>query len=217
MYLRTSLAAAAALAVASAASATVVSFDDLQLGTPNGTNQSKSYTDSGVTVNITTPDGSMNHIGSGQFAGLWIGENVSALGTYTFDFGPGNGATMFEFEFDAASAGGGSPPERLFDFTQVGGTPTVSVGGVADMTVNGAGSLATLELIATLDDGQATITITSPTPMTSISFTHEQNPSNNGLVIERLLMDVTAVPEPAGLAALAPLAIGLLARRRRPR
>ena len=47
-----------------------------------------------------------------------------------------------------------------------------------------------------MDNGKGILTVTSASPFTSLSFVHSQNPGQNGFVIERVTVDVDAVPVP---------------------
>ena len=195
------------------ASAVIIDFSDLELGTENGTATAKSYSKSGQTLNITTGDGIMGHIGSGQFAGVWFSQNVTSDGTYKFDFN-GAGATYFEFSVDAQSGNGGTPVEIMQDFALVGGSG-VTFTAVGNPAVNITGAtLSTLNIasIEGIDNGEWTVTISSLTPFTEVSFRHTQNPNQNGSVIQHVVADVL-VPAPGALALLG--LSGLVAARRR--
>jgi hypothetical protein len=209
------IAALAAALVSSRALAVFVTFDDVELGTPNGTSTAKSYTENGVTLNVTTADGTMDHIGAGQFAGLWFSKDITSSGTYNFDFGAGFVATHMRISVDAAS--GIFSPEETFDtFTVVGATPTYTETHNANMTSSGA-TLATLSIssISGTDNGEWELTLDSATPFSSVSFHHLQNTSNNGSVIQLVELDVIPIPEP-GVTTLG-LGIGLFSLlRRRP-
>lgn len=195
------------------ASAQLAVFPDSVLGTPNGTSQFKSYTDNGVTLNVSTADGDMSHIGgSGGFAGLWFSQNLVSDGTYVFDFN-GLGATSFTFAVDAISAVGDAAREVLSNFTVTGGTPSYVVTPINNMDIGGT-DLASLTLacVQGLDNGEFSMTITSPTPFTSVSFRHTQDLFQNGSVIE--YVEVNAVPAPASAGLLAVAGLAALRRRR---
>jgi hypothetical protein len=207
-------AALAAALVSSQALAVFVSFSDLELGTPNGTSTAKSYTENGVTMNVTTADGWMGHLSAGQFAGLYITSNAASSATYNFDFSPGFGATHLKISVDAAS-GRHLPVETFDTFTVVGASPTYSETHNANMTSSGS-TLATLSIscLPATDSGEWELTLNSATPFSSFSFHHSQNVNNNGSVIQLVELDVIPIPEP-GVATFA-LTVGLfpLLRRR---
>lgn len=201
---------ALAVAMVAGAASAAVTFTDLDLGTANGDSLAKSYSKNGVTLNVTTGNGSMTTIADGEFAGLWFSQDVIADGTYTLDFN-GVGTTSVEIAMDAMS-GVGDGRERLLDWATTGATPDISVSNTSNVDVSGS-DLASLVIACTqdTDNGKFTLTLTSALPFTSVSFRHLQNPFQNGTVIERVTVD--AVPAPASLALVG--LSGLAATRRR--
>ncbi len=201
------------LAVSGTALGQTIELMDLELGTANGTAVAKSWTEGSVTLNVTTGNGTMEHIGVGQYAGLWFSQNITADGTYSFDFN-GQGATYFEIGIDAISGTAGLPVESLTEWMVVGGTPIVDFVNVSGgLMVSGQPNVAALVFVQAVgaDNGILRMGISSPTPFTSVSFRHMQNPDQQGSVIEYLRADI--VPSPASAAVLG--LGGLMATRRR--
>ena len=160
----------------------------------------------GLTINTTTGDGDITSITGGQFAGLHIGVN-DANGTYTLNFS--SLITSILIEFDALSASGGGVVETIFNFFTENGAASINY-------TNQAGTLFDGSTISTsVNDGQGIIEFVGAA-FSSFSFTHNQDPSQNGFVIERIVVntgDSINVPEPAmPLLVLAGLAI-LVGRR----
>lgn len=186
---------------AGSAQAAVITFNDIDLAV------GLSATVGGLNLNTSTVGGALSTIGSGTFTGLYVGINA-ALGTYELAFS--EAIDSIEIEFDALSSVGFGDPETIFDFATSNGA--VSVSFLAQFGTNFDGTTIT----STTNDGQGIITF-SGTDFTSFFFTHAQNPSQNGFVIERIVVNTTgvaAVPLPAsGLLLLG--AMGLLAARRR--
>jgi hypothetical protein len=199
---------AASLLVASKATAVVVNYNDTLLG-----NGSFSWLQGGVTLDLTAAaGGTLFSIGSGQFAGAWIANNVSSTGVYTLTLS--QPVTFFELEFDALSSTGNPPPEVISNIA------TNPAGATLAYLDQGGTSFNGTTITSTANDGQGTITLTSATPFTTVSFMHTQNVSQNGFVIERVTINtdvVVGVPD-AG-SSLVALGMGLLTlaalRRRR--
>lgn len=204
------LACAVAGAITASASATIVSWTDVELGAGSGS-LSQSFSNAGFTLNasVTGGDGIFGNITSGTFTGLWLGMQTSSAGIYTFDMS-GVLINSFEFEFDAMSNSNGPQPEVLQAFGTSNATGTIVVIPQFGVVVTGSGLAGTV-ITSTANDGQAIVTISSTTPFTSISFLHTQDPNQNGFVIERVTVDVVPAPGAAALMGLA----GLVAVRRR--
>ncbi len=204
--------AAAAVMVMAGSAMAAVTFTDTDLGTTNGSTTSKSYTKDGVTINVTTVSGSLQHIPDGQYAGLWFSQSVISDAVYTIDFN-GVGTTMFEFAVDAMSGSTAGAVEMLSEFSVTGTVPSFAVSNTSNVNVSGV-DLASLAIscVGGTDDGMFTATFTSATPFTSISFRHTQGLTQNGSVIERITVD--AVPAPGSLALLGMTGLAALRRRR---
>lgn len=211
MFMRLILAVGA---IAGVASAQTIELFDFELGTSNGTSTSKSWNKNGVTLHATTANGIYAHIsGSGGFAGLWFSQGTIASAVYTISF-DGAGATYFEIGMDAASGTGGGAAEAMINWAAPGGTPVIGFINVSGgMTAQNTGSLATLAFVQTdgFDNGILRFAFSSNTPFTSVSFTHTQDPRQNGTVIEYIRADIIPTPASATLLGLA----GVFASRRR--
>jgi hypothetical protein len=194
----------ALLSAATSASAAVITFTDVQLGTGAGF----TYSQGGLTMTVSaSAGGALAKIGSGQFTGLHIPGfvNVSS-GLYTFSFSETIGSV--EVEFDALSSTGGTPPETI-------GTFGTNAGGFTLSYLDQAGTLFDGSTItAAVGDGQGIFTLTGPA-FSSFSFVHAQNPAQNGFVIERITVntDGAVVPEPSSMLLLGTAIAGLVARR----
>lgn len=196
------LALAAALTTAAGlANAASYTFNDIALSSGN------SYTQDGFTMNATASNGGvLGNIGYGQYAGLWLGQNISAFGSYQFSFS--QNISSIEVQFDALSSTGGTPVETISNFATSNGVALVGYTNL-DGTTFGANMVS-----SATDNGRGLISFSGPA-FAQFSFDHAQNPNQNGFVIERITV-ITAVPEPETYAMLL-AGIGLLgavARRR---
>ena len=196
------LALAAALTTAAGlANAASYTFNDIALSSGN------TYTQGGFTMNATTSNGGvLGHIGSGQYTGLWLGQSISAFGSYLFSFS--QNITSIEVQFDALSSTGGTPVETIGNFATSNGAALVGYTNL-DGTTFSANTVS-----SATNDGRGLISFSGPA-FAQFSFDHAQNPNQYGFVIERITV-TTAVPEPETYAMLL-AGIGLLgavARRR---
>jgi hypothetical protein len=192
----------------SSANAVVATYNDSLLG-----NGLFSWNSGGVNLSLAaTAGGTLSSIGgSGGFAGVHLGTSVSSTGLYTFTLS--QAVTSFEFEFDALSNTGGTPPEQITGFT-------TNIGPVNLAYLNQGGTTFAAGVItSTLDDGQGTVTLTSAVPFTSVTFLHTQNPNQNGFVIERVTIDTGAgaqgVPDHASTLGLMAGSLAVFASLRR--
>lgn len=196
-----SILAASILLFAGAASASLITYTDTDLGSGNP------VTVSGTTLTTSTVGGNIGFIpGSGGFAGLWLGGNNSS-GSYTLSFS--STISSIEIEFDALSSIGPLPVETLFGFATSNGA--VSISYVND----GGTSFDGTTITSLVNDGQGTISF-SGASFTSFSFNHNQG-QQSGFVIERVTINtdqVTAVPEPGSLSVLGLAAVAMFGLRR---
>jgi hypothetical protein len=148
------------------------SFNDATLA-----NGSFSWTESGFTLSaIASNGGFLSRFNTSPYVGLWISSDQSTSGVYTFQFS--QPVTSAEIEFDALSSTGGTPIETISNFTISSGIPTIGYLDQGGTSFNGQ------TVSTSVADGQGTITITSSSTFTSLSFLHSQNRSQNGFVIE---------------------------------
>ncbi len=200
----------AAMAAASV-QAEMIEWYDYELGLSGGSSTLQSWTKDGYTLNVSTIDGYLTNYQSGEFAGLWLAQKTSSDGTYIIDL-DGVAMNSLEFEFDAASNGGSGEPERFLDWEISIGGGFIAVSDIVGMDVAGS-TMDDLVLTSIVNDGMATVTITSDTgPFTWFAFRHTQDISQDGSVIERVLID--AVPTP-GVASLLLLGCVVINRQRR--
>jgi hypothetical protein len=178
---------------------TLITFTEANLASGNP------VTVGGITLTTTTIGGGIGFIPTGQFTGLWLGGSNEISGNYTFSLS--QPVTSIEIEFDALSATGAGAPETLSNFTTNLGPASIGYSNQFGTSFNGT-------TITALDnDGQGIITFSGPA-FSSFSFQHNQAATQNGFVIERLV--VNAVPEPGSLVlGLTAGAAGLFVRRRR--
>lgn len=198
------LAAGAATLVASAhAVAATVTFDDILLGSAT------TVMSGGVTLATTSPDGAVSTIGSGPFAGLYIGV-FDAAGVYTLAFS--EAIDSIEIEFDALTSTGGMPPETISGFATNNGPIAISYVNQVGTTFDGS------TITSTAKDGQGIISFMGAA-FTQFIFSHAQNPEQFGFVIERIVINTTAdgpvIPVPPAIALFFSGLIALTASRRR--
>ena len=194
----------AAALVSSAANATTVTYNDIVLGS------GLTVVTDGVTLAATTNDGSLGNISAGTFAGLYIGQAISSLGTYSLTFS--EAITSILVEFDALSSVGGDPAETLFGFSTNNGPILISYTNQDGTTFDGS------TITSTANDGQGIIEFVGAA-FTQFIFTHAQNPSQNGFVIERIVINTAdsgpVVPLPPALALFLTGAAALAAKGRK--
>ncbi len=205
---------AIALAAGASAHGYLVTWTPADLVASTGSFFSQSSTVGSDTLNVSTSDGFISPLNAGIFTGIWFSQNVIADGTYVLDF---NGAAVdsVSFTVNAISGNGPSPFEQFQDFATIGGPGTLLSTVInSPLSAYGTGSLSTLVIAADqgLDEGTFTVTVTSSSSFTGLSFRHTQNPQQNGSVL--IGVEANIVPAPAA-GALAGLGLLAAARRRR--
>lgn len=198
---KTMLSALAAGLLATASQAATVSFNDSELAA--GFSISKD----GLNVTTSTADGALSTIGSGIYTGLYVGVN-DANGTYEMTFS--QAISSIEIEFDALSNSGGPVPETIFGFATNNGAVSITYTNQFGTSFDGT------TITSTENDGQGIIRFTGAA-FTSFFFTHDQDPRQNGFVIERLVVDTVSgeVPLPATGFLLFGGLLGLAGLRRK--
>ncbi|WP_162052193.1 CARDB domain-containing protein [Gloeothece verrucosa] len=161
-----------------------ISFNDTTLG-----NGAFSWTQSGLTLSVSaSPEGFFTNITSGMFAGLWLSSNHTESGIYTLTFSQPVNAV--EIEFEALSSTGGTPAETISNFTVSSGSPIINYSNSRGLIFKGQ------SITTNVNNGQGVISITSPSPFTSVSFLHNQNSRQNGFIIERVSIPKSSPIDP---------------------
>lgn len=199
-----SLAAVAATMLCGTASAAIVTYTDTDLAS------GFSVTVDGLNLTTSTADGDLSTIGSGIYTGLYIGVN-DANGKYDLTFG--SAISSIEIEFDALSNTGGTPEETIFDFLADGSSVSIGYTNQDGTTFDGS------TIASTANDGMGIITY-SGTSFSTFSFSFNQNPGQNGFVIENIVVDTGMVASQVPLPASSLLllgGLGMIAAKRRTR
>ncbi len=191
--------------------AATITFDDLTLGT--GT----SFTQSGITLNVSASSGgTLDNITSGQYAGLWIAQDVSDSGTYTFTFS--EAISAIEIQFDALSGDPTDPPsETISGFSTSAGAPVIAYTNIAGTSFDGNSILSTTgPFDSNFGDGRGFFNASLSSSFTSFSFDHAQGLSQNGFVIERIsVTTLSTIPIPAAAWLFGSGLLGLIGVARR--
>lgn len=171
-------------ALCGSSGAASVTYNDMELST------GFRFTKEGLSVTSTASNGGyQTSILSGQYTGLWYGSNVTSSGLYTLSFD--RPIVSVSVMYDALSNAGAGQPERILDFRTNAGP--VQIG----YTNRGGTLFSNNTITSAANDGMGTITYRTATagssPFTSFGFTHTQDRSQNGFVLEQLKV-TTATP-----------------------
>lgn len=160
-------------------------------------------TKNGVTLTTTNIGGSIQFIGSGIYTGLHLGGNNTA-GNYSLGFS--ESINSIEIEFDALSSTSTLPVETLFNFATNSGSANISYTNQLGTTFDGS------TISSTIADAQGIINFSGS--FNSFSFDHNQG-TQNGFVIERMVINTSEVPVPAAAWLFGSSLLGLMGFARR--
>jgi hypothetical protein len=186
------------------ASAANVEFNEALLQTAT------SVTNDGLTLTASAADGgTVETYTLGGPSGLYFGGGggfsifpgpAAASGTYTLGFDQAVSSIEIKFGWLTNFVDG----ETLFDFQADGASIFAVLSGAVGTAQDGI----TGQVTTSVGNGKGTLTYDAGgSSFSAFSFKHTQDPSNIGFVINSVIVDVSAVPLPAGL----PLLLGSVA------
>jgi hypothetical protein len=182
-----------------AASAANVEFDEALLQTATSvTNDALTLTasaaDGGTVETYTLGGPSGLYFGGGGGFSIFPGP-AAASGTYTLGFDQAVSSIEVKFGWLTNNAAG----ETLFEFAADGSPICAALRGA----VGPAQNAITGQVTTSVNNGKGTLTYDAGgSSFSAFSFKHTQDPSNIGFVINSVIVNVPAVPLPAGLPLL---------------
>ena len=170
------------LVASNLASASTYNFYDTDLG--SGT----TFSQPGFTMVASTSNGGeLGNIEFGEYAGLWVGKTTSSSGLYKLSFS--QNISWISIQFDALSATGQLPVETISNFATSNGAVAINYSDLFGTSFDGS------SIYSSTNNGRGLITF-SGAAFSDFSFRHTQNPSQNGFVIENIMVSTSPVPEP---------------------